>query len=138
MIGLRLAKEKDEIVAAEAFKGGPAMQAGIESGDIIFSIDGRKARGMSLDAAAKSIRGRSGTLVVLRLKQKKSGKLVKRSLIRVDDPQAQSAETDKTAVTFKEFPLKVLGANACPPAKDGCNFLYEEKGRCMYTCKSAR
>lgn len=138
MIGLRLTKEKDEIVAAEAFKGGPAMQAGIESGDVISSIDGRKAKGMSLDAAAKSLRGKPGTLVVLRLRQKKSGKIVKRSLIRVDDAQAQVMETDKTAVTFKEFSLKVLGSNVCPPTKDECNFLYAEKSICMYTCKSRR
>jgi carboxyl-terminal processing protease len=45
--------------------GTPADHAGLQSGDIIATIDGATTKGMALDAASKMLRGKAGTSVRL-------------------------------------------------------------------------
>jgi carboxyl-terminal processing protease len=57
---------KDKLVTiVSTFKGSPAEQAGITSGDIILAVDGESVAGKSLDEVVGAIKGEEGTTVVL-------------------------------------------------------------------------
>ncbi len=59
-----------DIVVVAPLKGSPAEKAGIESGDIILSIDATSTVGMTADQAVELIRGPQGTVVTLTLARK--------------------------------------------------------------------
>lgn len=68
-VGMRL--EQDEktkvITVAEPMENSPAMKAGIQAGDKILVIDGKKTEGMTVSDAAGMIRGAENTKVTLRI-----------------------------------------------------------------------
>jgi carboxyl-terminal processing protease len=55
-------------VIVSVFRGSPAEGAGIQSGDLVVSIDGTDTQGMSLATVAARIRGPAGTSVTLVLR----------------------------------------------------------------------
>jgi predicted metalloprotease with PDZ domain len=132
-IGVHLSAVSGAIIVQSVMEGGVAARGGLKSGDEVLSIDGRRCQGMPLSAAAKSLRGRSGTLVVLRVRSKQSGKVKSYSFNRAPFPSVQTA-TEK-AVTAKTVLAKDFDG-ACPKQHDGCRFLAKDGGECIYTCKT--
>ncbi len=68
-VGLRLEQnEKTKLITVvEPIENSPALKAGIQVADQILMIDGKPTQGMSVDEAAKLIRGQVGTEVTLQL-----------------------------------------------------------------------
>lgn len=130
-VGVRVLSAKGGLRVAGVAESGPASKAGVKEGDIIVSIDGRDAGGMPLEVAVKSLRGKPGTAVVLRIKRKAGGRPAKVSLVRTAD----SAPKPDLGIALKQVKLQDLKSAQCPKTSDGCNFLYEEKGTCVFTCK---
>jgi carboxyl-terminal processing protease len=64
-IGITMELQGNDIIVAGVFKGTPADRAGLEIFDVISSIDGISAKGMTLEQAASLIRGPAGTTVRL-------------------------------------------------------------------------
>ena len=64
-VGIQLGLRDDSLTVIAPMEGGPAIRSGILSGDRIIGIDGNSTFEMNLDDAAKSIRGKKGTVVVL-------------------------------------------------------------------------
>ena len=64
-VGIQLGKRDDHLTVISPMEDSPAMRAGILSGDIISKIDKEEVKDISLDDAAKLIRGKKGTTVVL-------------------------------------------------------------------------
>lgn len=64
-IGVELVIEAGEPVITAPMKGGPASRAGIRSGDVIVSVDGKKTRGLPIQKLAGIISGPKGTGVVI-------------------------------------------------------------------------
>lgn len=64
-VGLVLARRGSGLVVVAARDGAPARAAGIQSGDVIVTIDGEAVTAMSTDAARERVRGRPGTQVTL-------------------------------------------------------------------------
>lgn len=79
-IGATLQELNGRIIIQGPTDGGPAKKAGILPNDIIASIDGVPTDGMSVDQAAKRIRGAAGTEVALKILRK--GKMLEISISR--------------------------------------------------------
>jgi carboxyl-terminal processing protease len=59
---------KDRLITiVSTFRGSPAEQAGIKSGDIIVAVDGESVAGKNLDEVVGAIKGPEGTAVVLEI-----------------------------------------------------------------------
>ena len=60
------------LVVGRVFSGSPAERGGIETGDLITSVDGEPIRGEGVDAIVTSIKGPEGTPVVLGIRSPRS------------------------------------------------------------------
>ena len=69
-IGIQIAlDEKRRIIIFNSYEGTPAEKAGLRAADEIVSINGKATKGLSVDEAAKLIRGQADTAVSLTLKR---------------------------------------------------------------------
>jgi carboxyl-terminal processing protease len=68
-VGLQIALDADRNVlkVMAPIAGSPAEKAGIQPGDEILEIDGQPTLGISLDEAAGKMRGKVGTVVILKI-----------------------------------------------------------------------
>ncbi len=66
-VGLSLSKKRGYVVVVAVSAKSPAAEAGLKSGDLLISIDGRSTRSMGVWEAGQALRGRPGskTMVVL-------------------------------------------------------------------------
>jgi carboxyl-terminal processing protease len=64
-IGVEIKADERGMLISKALPGGPAAQAGLQSGDMIESIDGHKVTGASIDSAVDLITGPSGSQITL-------------------------------------------------------------------------
>jgi carboxyl-terminal processing protease len=62
-LGITVQSVDGNITVVSPFEGTPAFRLGIRAGDVIASIEGEDARGMSIDDAVKRLRGAKGTPV---------------------------------------------------------------------------
>lgn len=81
-IGASVRREEDWMVISEVYPGSPAQQAGIRPGDIIDSLDGRTARGMTQDQMSGILRGRPGTSLSMVLENPVDHKIRDREITR--------------------------------------------------------
>ena len=68
-VGIQLGVRNDTLTVISPMDNSPAKRKGIIAGDIIVKIDGLLTKEMSLDDAAKQIRGPKGTDVILSIKR---------------------------------------------------------------------
>lgn len=68
-VGIVLGMKDKELIVISPIEGTPGAMAGIMSGDRIIQIDDKSAADMSIEEAAKSIRGEAGTKVTLVIKR---------------------------------------------------------------------
>ncbi|MDE2188367.1 MAG: S41 family peptidase [Patescibacteria group bacterium] len=64
-VGMEIDQKDGNIVVIAPLKNSPAEKAGIKSGDIIASIEGKSTANMDVDTAVNSIRGPKGSTVHL-------------------------------------------------------------------------
>ena len=79
-IQLSLDKATNELIVVSPIEGTPASRAGVQSKDVIVSIDGASTQGMNTADAVKLIRGPEGSEVVLGLRR--GGQVLSVPLIR--------------------------------------------------------
>jgi carboxyl-terminal processing protease len=75
-VGLRVHAVKRGLVVTDVFKGSPAGAAGIKSGDVIVSVNGKSLAGISSARSTAEIKGPEGTEVSLGI-QRPPGKEVR-------------------------------------------------------------
>jgi carboxyl-terminal processing protease len=64
-IGVQIQIKNRQMVIVAPIDGSPAQRAGLRSGEVILSVDGRDVAGMSVDEAVQHISGKAGTSVEL-------------------------------------------------------------------------
>ncbi len=68
-VGMELGERGGSLTVVAPLKDSPAERAGMRSGDIIVTIDGKASETMPVEAAVKLIRGEIGTTVTLTVKR---------------------------------------------------------------------
>ena len=81
-VGINLGVREKKLTVISPMDNSPAKRKGVISGDIIVKIDGLLTKEMSLDDAAKHIRGLKGTDVTLSIKRFGDEKLIDFTLTR--------------------------------------------------------
>jgi len=81
-VGINLGVREKKLTVISPMDNSPAKRKGVISGDIIVKIDGLFTKEMSLDDAAKHIRGPKGTDVILSIKRFGNEKLIDFTLTR--------------------------------------------------------
>jgi len=64
-VGIQISMENDRIKVFSPLEDTPAYEAGVQPGDTIVAIDGKPAKGITLDQAVRRITGEAGTTVTL-------------------------------------------------------------------------
>jgi carboxyl-terminal processing protease len=85
-VGIQIGKRDDVITVIAPTEDSPAKRAGIMAGDILIKIDGNDTKSMSMDDAAKLIRGKEGTYVILTIERFNEGVPLDFILTREDIP----------------------------------------------------
>lgn len=73
-IGLELSKDGEQVRVISPLEGSPAWKAGIQSGDLILSINGRTVNNLSTAAISKRLSGRKGERLTLEINRPSSNK----------------------------------------------------------------
>lgn len=66
-VGLHLSKRRGYIVVVSAVPGSPAAEAGLATGDVVVSIDGRSTRQLGVWEATQALAGRPGSKTTINL-----------------------------------------------------------------------
>lgn len=66
-VGMEIGQRGGLLTVIAPIKDTPAYRAGVETGDVVFKIDGESTANMSVEVAVSKIRGQKGTTVVLTL-----------------------------------------------------------------------
>ena len=85
-VGIQIGKRDDAITVIAPTEDSPAKRAGIMAGDILIKIDGNDTKSMSMEDAAKLIRGKEGTDVTLTIERFSEGAPLDFILTREDIP----------------------------------------------------
>ena len=112
-IGSIIQQRDKKTYAVNPYEGKPAQLAGVEAGDCILSIDGKKTEGLTVSEVSNKLRGEPGTTVVLELEREGVAKPFKVSIVREDihlDPvsyytvfEADSLPEPVGYISFNEF-----------------------------------
>ncbi len=81
-IGISIGKRENQLTVITPMENSPAKRAGILSGDIIIKIDGKDTKNLTMDEAAKLIRGKKGSKVILSIERFGESDLIDFNLLR--------------------------------------------------------
>jgi carboxyl-terminal processing protease len=88
-VGVEIQMKNGHVVVVAAIDGSPAQHAGLRSGDIIMSVDGRDIAGLPLSQVVERISGPVGTAVTLAILDPQSHRLrdvtIVRAVIKIDN-----------------------------------------------------
>jgi carboxyl-terminal processing protease len=81
-VGMVIQQQQNKIFVVTPYEGTPAFRAGVKPGDVIASVDGKSADGMTSDQVAKTLKGPRGTHVSLTTIREGQSKPLSFDLIR--------------------------------------------------------
>jgi carboxyl-terminal processing protease len=85
-VGMVIQQQQNKIYVRTPYEGTPSYKAGIRPGDIISSVDGKAADGLSSEAVAKLLKGPKGTHVSLTTIREGQSKPLTFDLVRDEIP----------------------------------------------------
>src|SRR3954470_18970980 len=68
-LGIEVTMENGVIKVVSPIDDTPASKAGVQSGDLIFALDGEPVQGMSLQEAVEKMRGKVGTAIKISIRR---------------------------------------------------------------------
>ncbi len=83
-VGIQIGRREKQLTVITPIENSPAKRAGVVSGDKIIKIDSLETKDLSMDEAAKLIRGLKGTEVLLSIQRIGEEELIDFVLIRED------------------------------------------------------
>ncbi|MBP1992673.1 S41 family peptidase [Paenibacillus eucommiae] len=106
-IGAEVSLDDGKVVIVTPIKGSPAEKAGIQSHDMILSVNGEKLDGLTLNQAVMKIRGPKGTQAKLEIVRQGSGDpvqvIVVRDEIDVETVYAEMLPGDIGKIEIRQF-----------------------------------
>lgn len=81
-VGVSVNTDSERTVIADIYEGSPMDKAGVKPGDIIVSLDGKKASGMEQEEISRLLKGAPGSALDLVLKNPVSGIETPKKIIR--------------------------------------------------------
>jgi carboxyl-terminal processing protease len=73
-IGVEVAPDPRGLLIVQVFASSPAASAGLEPEDLIAAVNGRSLKGLSETTATELVKGRAGTSVTLRVRERRGGR----------------------------------------------------------------
>ncbi len=112
-IGIEVSYESGAVVVVAPIEGSPAARAGLQSGDTIVAIDGRRIEGRSLAEAIGRMRGEPGTLVRLTVERELAGEplefAIERAQVELVSVRAELVEPGYGYVRVSHFSDSTAG-----------------------------
>lgn len=108
--------DPEGLVVGRVFEGSPADRGGIETGDLITSVDGKSIAGDGVDAIVASIKGPEGTPVVLGVRIGGEGRERSVRLVRAEIkvPVSEGRVLDRGGRSFGYVTLSAFSEGAGP------------------------
>lgn len=105
-IGISFSREDQDPVVNEVFKGSPAEEAGILTGDIIVDVEGQPVKDKTDEEIAALIKGEEGTQVTIGIMRKGKTEVIRFEVVRrkIDmSPVSYSIEGDIGYIKLDSF-----------------------------------
>ncbi len=81
-VGIEVETKNDQLIVLAPIEGSPAERAGVKSGDVIVSVDGRDPSSEPLDKLVKHLRGAPGTHVKMGVHRQGAAGVIMFDLVR--------------------------------------------------------
>jgi carboxyl-terminal processing protease len=101
-VGLSVVEVKRGLKVVEVFKGSPARAAGIRSGDVIVSVNGKSIAGQSSSLSTAEIKGPEGTEVTLGVLRPSSGEVRR---LKIERREISTPTVESSMRRFGDQPL---------------------------------
>lgn len=106
-VGIEIGFENGYVTVITPIDDSPAIKAGIKAGDLIIKIDNQSIRGLTLSEAAKRMRGKTGTSVILTIarpgKEEPIDIKVTRGIIKTRSVRYRYIESDYGYIRIAQF-----------------------------------
>ncbi|WNR46953.1 S41 family peptidase [Paenibacillus roseipurpureus] len=109
-IGAEVSLEDGKFVIVSPIKGSPAEKAGIQSKDVVVSVNGEKLDGLTLNQAVMKIRGPKGTQAKLDLLRQGTGDPVQVIVVR-DNIDVETVHAEMMADQIGKIEIRQFSSN---------------------------
>lgn len=97
-IGVEIGIRNNLPTVIRALKNNPAIESGIQSGDIILEVNGESVSGMSIDEITSKIKGEAGTSVKIKISRNKEEKEFSITRAKISNPSVELNISNKIAI----------------------------------------
>jgi carboxyl-terminal processing protease len=106
-LGIEITSEDGLVKVLNPIEDSPAARAGLQAGDLITRLDDKPVRGMSLDKAVRTMRGKPGTKITLTIFRKSEERsfpvTITRAEIKVQSIKTKIVDNDIAWVRITSF-----------------------------------
>ncbi|MFV0479920.1 MAG: S41 family peptidase [Anaerorhabdus sp.] len=121
-IGVQYLDLEEGYIVERVFRNSPAEQAGVQAGDIFYSVDGDLVENMDTDTIRDRVRGEKGTVVVIEFMRQ--GELVELSITRDEVSGTAYGEMIDSSIGYLE--ISSFGDTTAQEVQDNLDSLTEQ------------